>query len=1650
MPVGARGIREWRIGLVAFGIALAAALATATQVHGQAADVPPAGAACDEATLGPEEKILLFTETTGFRHTSIDEGVAAVCEVAGAEGIAADHTEDSALFTDDTLAQYDAVVFLSTTGDPLAPGEQAAFERYIQAGGGFAGIHAASDTEYDWPWYGDLVGAYFESHPANQNATVKVSDHDHPSTAALPDRWQRFDEWYNFQSNPRGDVHVLATLDESSYTGGADGADHPTAWCHPYDGGRSWYTGGGHTEESYEEPLFRDHILGGIMWAGGFADGECGGTIWANFQRTTLAIGQAEAGEPIGLTVLPDRSVLHTARDGTVFHTDADGNTHVAAEIPVYSYEEDGLQALTLDPGFAENNWVYVYYSPELDTPPGEAPHDGQPADWAPYEGVNRLSRFRWDPVAEELDLTSEQVLLEVDQDRGMCCHLGGDFAWDPAGNLYLSTGDDTDPFESTGYSPIDERPSRNPAYDAQRTAANTNDLRGKILRIKPDPENPTYTIPAGNLFEPGSPGTRPEIYAMGFRNPFRIGIDPATGYLYVGDYGPDAGPPNPLRGPGGQVEFNVVRQAGFYGWPYCTGDNDAYIDFNFATGASGEPFDCDAPVNESPRNTGLTELPPATQPDIWYGFEGPWEAEMQPGGSESPMGGPVYRFDPDNPSPTKLPAYFDGHWFLYEWGRGWIKESAVDSLGGPLEVSDFANTPAFDLTRPMDMEIGPDGALYVLDYGSGFFSGAPDSALYRYDYVEGAPQVSISADPTEGEIPLEVTFTSEASDPDGGELEYSWDFGDGGTSTEPNPVHTYTEAGTYEAGLTVTDEDGNTASDSIEINATDCGPGPVEPDDQFDGTELDECRWSELVRDTPGQRRVADGALHIDTGSNTDMFGGNTTAENLVFQPAPEGTWEITTQVSLPFSGKDFEQAGMFVYASDSDWVKLTFMKVPGASDARVFEFTLQDNGNAIFDAGLDQVAVPPGFPNEAYLRIQNDGTFLTAAYSEDGESWTEFGRERALSAIPEPRFVGLGAYNGDGSGNEASFDFFDVEPIDVEPPDCDEPLAADPGYELLFDGTEAGTEASFSEWQMAGPGGFNFTAECTLESFGGLGLLHREEVYDSPVTFRLEWMMPGDDNSGVFVGNWDAGPNAHNESISEGYEIQIDATDDADSTTGAIYNAQAPDLALRDAALNPPGQWNTFEITVDDPNVTVRLNGATINEFTSTDPARDLSASRLGIQNHGTGDEVYYRRIQVKEHAAPPFEPPGCDEPGSPIDPDDQFDGTELDGCRWNRVVRPDDAARAVQDGSLHLETSYADIYGADNTPVTNMVLQDTPDGDWVAETKVTVPLEICCQQAGLIAYLDDGNYVKWDAIADPGMNQARLELRSEIDDVVQQPEENVWIDYPEDDTYWLRLATEGDTYSAAYSLDGENWTDFPATVENAAIADGAAIGPFVLGIFQNDPIWAAFDWFTLSGEGVNTPPVIDEIVADPDTGEAPLEVSFTSIASDADGDELSYEWDFGDGDTSDAQNPTHTYTDPGTYEAELTVSDGTDEATDSVTVTVTEPGEAELRLRVSPRSRSVKAGRSMQLTATVRNSGDAAARNVRVCVSVPKSKVKIVGKSCATRASLEPKVSFKPRFNLKPKRSARGERVKVKLTATSPDAARERATATLAVRR
>lgn len=221
--------------------------------------------------IGGTRMILVFSKTTGYRHASIKDGIVAIRKLAVEHQLGVDFTEDATVFTDENLKRYKAVIFLSTSGTLFNDEQRAAFERYIRSGGGYVGVHSASDTEYEWAWYGQLVGAYFKNHPHIQSATLKVEDRQNVSTAMLPQKWQRVDEWYNFRSNPRSHVHVLITLDEASYQDGNMGSDHPISWYHEFEGGRAWYTGMGHTSESYQEPLFLQHLWGGIVYAAGLS-----------------------------------------------------------------------------------------------------------------------------------------------------------------------------------------------------------------------------------------------------------------------------------------------------------------------------------------------------------------------------------------------------------------------------------------------------------------------------------------------------------------------------------------------------------------------------------------------------------------------------------------------------------------------------------------------------------------------------------------------------------------------------------------------------------------------------------------------------------------------------------------------------------------------------------------------------------------------------------------------------------------------------------------------------------------------------------------------------------------------------------------------------------------------------------------------------------------------------------------------------------------------------------------------------------------------------------------------------------------------------------------------------------------------------------
>ncbi|MFF0016645.1 ThuA domain-containing protein [Streptomyces sp. NPDC005374] len=303
-------------------------------------------------------RVLVFTKTAGFRHDSIPDGVAAVKQLGESGGFTVDATEDAGAFTVRNLRRYDAVVFLSTTGDVLDPAQQRAFEGYIRHGGGYVGIHAAADTEYDWAFYGGLAGAWFQSHPAIQPATVVVEDRAHPSTSGLPPTWNRTDEWYNYRSNPRDRAHILASLDESSYTGGTMNGDHPIAWCQDYRGGRAFYTGLGHAKESYTDPAFRSHLLGGIRYAIGETQADCRPENGYRplFDGTAESMAAWKQAGPGSFTLSADGTLTSSGGMGMLWYA--------ASGFSSYSLKLDWR---TASPTGDDNSGVFVGFPPSDD-----------------------------------------------------------------------------------------------------------------------------------------------------------------------------------------------------------------------------------------------------------------------------------------------------------------------------------------------------------------------------------------------------------------------------------------------------------------------------------------------------------------------------------------------------------------------------------------------------------------------------------------------------------------------------------------------------------------------------------------------------------------------------------------------------------------------------------------------------------------------------------------------------------------------------------------------------------------------------------------------------------------------------------------------------------------------------------------------------------------------------------------------------------------------------------------------------------------------------------------------------------------------------------------------------------------------------------
>ncbi|WP_309244193.1 family 16 glycoside hydrolase [Micromonospora parastrephiae] len=640
------------------------------------------------------------------------------------------------------------------------------------------------------------------------------------------------------------------------------------SWCRDYDGGRSFYTGMGHTEGSYGEEAFRTHLAGALNWTTGRVRGDCQATIAANYkvERLTAAnqTGQLDQiGEPHGLTIAPDGTVFYVGKAacpsgpiadwndpnvglgcGTIHSWDPRskqvkllttlkvmGNRGSGSELVK---NEEGLLGIVPDPAFADNGWLYVYWMPH------------ESIDRVKRVGQRTISRFTYDRATQTIDQATRKDLLQFPVQIHSCCHAGGGMAFDAKGNLYVGSGDNNSSEGSEGYSGNNwtQEYQGISFQDARRTSGNTNDLAGKIIRIHPESDG-TYTIPEGNLFPPGTEKTRPEIYVMGVRNIARLQIDPVHQWLTAGWVGPDASAPSPTLGPAKYETATIITSAGNQGWPYCMGNRQPYRDrSNTDAKVLTGWYDCDNLKNESPRNTGLVDIPAARDNMIWYSPSGggpvfPKRTDgsglptyvaadatyTQPylrGGGQAIMSGPTYHRElVDTTSGVAWPEHWDGKWLIGDQSNPANRVAVtVDPAGVPQAAPPVyaeslrAIIPGGNgdtrLQSWMDAKFGPDGALYLLDYGGGFFSLHPNQKLIRITYTGGAPTPApAAASVAVQNKPLTIAFTGSRS----GGVSHRWEFGDGATSTEADPRHTYARVGTYTAKLTVTYADGETAT---------------------------------------------------------------------------------------------------------------------------------------------------------------------------------------------------------------------------------------------------------------------------------------------------------------------------------------------------------------------------------------------------------------------------------------------------------------------------------------------------------------------------------------------------------------------------------------------------------------------------------------------------------------------------------------------------------------------------------------------------------------------------------------------------------------------------------------------------------------------
>jgi cytochrome c len=672
-----------------------------------------------QAAKPASSRVLVVTASEGKRTALARVAERRLARAARREGLRPVRVRTPKKLTAKRIRRAAAVAFAAGDGTILTPRAEQALNKRVRAGAGVVLVGSAVRLQPKSQDFLTLVGAEPGGIDASQRAEVQFVDHLHPATAQLPRRWRTAQPWVSLQKNPTGRVHVLGWVDEKSYKPGeklAMGVEHPVTWCRQLGEGRAFTTTLGLTRKVWRSRVFGRHLAGAIAFAAGRRSGDCGATVWSNWKRTVV---DEDITDGTQLDVGPDGRVYYLERTAStlkIYDPVAD-IVKDAGAIPSVPGLGQGLLGLALDPGFNENRWLYIYRH---------------------VEGLNaHLSRFTLG-ADDQIDLLSEKVLLTV-PNSGVD-HNGGGLAMRSNGDLYLAIGANDMPHFDGQYG------SRNPGplgvplqIDSEATTQNTDSFLGKVLRIHPEPDG-TYTIPEGNMFPPGTPQTRPEILTMGHRNAFHIKVDDPTGVVLEGDVGPDGLEDDPVRGPRGYDEFNLISGPANYGWPYCIGPNLPYNDVDSMTGTgTGEPFDCGKLVNRSVNSTGLKELGPATGPLVWYpygvGDDFPEMSEADFGGTDGgrlAIPGPKYRPF----AGSRMPLFFDGSWFVADWARNWIKQVILDEQGRVLRIQRFA--PDRGVQAPMDMDIGTDGSLYVLEWGGQSIPfGNPLSAkVVRYQYV--------------------------------------------------------------------------------------------------------------------------------------------------------------------------------------------------------------------------------------------------------------------------------------------------------------------------------------------------------------------------------------------------------------------------------------------------------------------------------------------------------------------------------------------------------------------------------------------------------------------------------------------------------------------------------------------------------------------------------------------------------------------------------------------------------------------------------------------------------------------------------------------------------------------------------------------------